>query len=131
MKYFFRILSIIIISGVIWINFVFGAVNLVEGYNLFSPYIDTEFAPNFTIEKSKNIKIGQTKNEVIKLVGNPLYISKSYYGDLMFSYTSDGFFHKKKSHGSSSICDFAWFGYDVVFDKENNVKEIQLGWRYD
>lgn len=131
MKYIFKIISIAIIVAVIFINYLFAGVSLMEGYNIFSPYIDTEFAPNFTIEKSKKIRIGQSKDEVIKTLGKPLYAGKSYYGYLTYSYTSDGFLHKTKGHGSSSICDFAWYGFDVVFNNQNKVTEIVNGWRYD
>lgn len=131
MRYIFKFISIIIIATVIFINYLFAGVSLMEGYNLYSPYIDTELAPNFTIKKSKQIKIGKSKNDVIKILGNPLSKSKSYKGYLMYSYTSNGLLHKTKKHNSSSICDFAWFGFDIFFDNQNKVIDIQTGWRYN
>ena len=103
-----------------------------EGYNILSPYIDTEFAPNFTIEKSKKIKVGMPKTEVVKILGNPLHKSKTYYGNQQqFDYTNDGLVHRTKNCDYTIICDFAWYGYGVVFNDQDKVTEIVTGWCYD
>jgi hypothetical protein len=47
----------------------FGEVALMEGYNIFDPYIDTEFAENYTPEKFDLINSTFTKEKVLSTIG--------------------------------------------------------------
>jgi len=127
MKFTLKIVSVLIFTSTIFINFKFGGLSLFQGYNIFDPYIDTEFAPDYTPEKFEKIKIGQSKQDVIKTIGVPLFYN---YEDCEYDYTNDGFLEKKSSK-NFSINDFAWYESKVIFGKDEKVVEIHKGWKYD
>lgn len=102
-----------------------------EGYNIFEPYIDTEFGENYTPEKFEQITEAFTKEEVLKTVGNPLFIHKdTLTGKMEFTYTNDGFL-RRKSNRNYDIGDFAWYRSSVHFDSIGKITWIDKGWSYD
>ncbi len=125
MKYFLKFLSLLIIVPTIYISFMIGGVCLMEGYNIFNPYIDTEFAPNYSPEKFEMIKVGMDSTEVKKIIGEPLFRSNGDY-----YYTQDGFL-RKSSKKEFMINDFAWSVLTVGFDSKGKVVVKRKEWGYD
>ena len=77
-----------------------------------NPYIDTEFSPNASLEKLKQVEIGMTEFQVLTLLGDPF--SRQNYGTDhpdCWQYTSDGAAHP---------FDFSWISHQVCF-KEGKV----------
>jgi hypothetical protein len=91
------------------------------------------FVADWNIRQAE-IKKGMDREEVIKLVGNPL----SKWNDTLangspsvdFHYTNDGGIKKKKLK-YSLITDAAWFRSYVIFNEEGKVVELNYGWSYD
>ena len=59
-----KILSILGLSFLTVVLFVFGQIPLIEGKHLLNKYIDTEFAENYSPEKFEQIKIGMKLDQV-------------------------------------------------------------------
>ena len=135
MKSFFKkILIAPLILLVIGIMFMFGQSPLMEGYNIFSPYIDTEFAEKYTPELFDKITTKMDSTEVVKIIGHPLWISKdTLNGSIttVFSYTDDGFFRRSGKSRNFLEIDFAWYSSEITFDDEGNVIKISKCWCYD
>lgn len=102
-----------------------------EGYNIFNPYIDTEFGENYSPEKFDKILPNFTKEEVLKTLGQPLFIHKdTLTNETQFTYTNDGYL-KRRTNRSYDIGDFAWYRSDVYFDSTGKIIKIDKGWSYD
>lgn len=102
-----------------------------EGYNIFNPYIDTEFGKEYSPEKFDKISTKLTREDVIKTVGEPLFIHKdTLTNETEFTYTNDGYL-KRKTNGSYHISDFAWYRSSVYFDSNGKIIKIDKGWSYD
>lgn len=131
MRTLYKILTLALLFPTIYIVFMVGGFSLIEGYNIFKPYIDTEFAENYTPQKFDKISINFTKEEVLKTVGQPLFIYKdTLTNGIQYTYTSDGYL-KKKTNKSYDISDFAWYRSNIYFDSTGKIIKIDKGWSYD
>lgn len=131
MRLLYKILTLTLLTPTIYFVFMFGGVSLMEGYNIFDPYIDTEFAENYTPNKFDLITVELTKEEVISTIGKPLYIFKDTITNrIKYHYTNDGFL-KRKSNRKYQINDFAWYRSSVYFDLKGEITNIDKGWSYD
>lgn len=112
--------------------FLFGAVSLSEGYNVFDPYADTEFAQDYTPEKFKLVKEGMHMHDVNAITGKPMNISYDTTRALLIhTYTSDGFLRKRTDKKFSLCGDLAWYGSSVEYNKDSIVVHVYAGWYYD
>lgn len=131
MKIVYRILTMILLVPTVFVLFMLGGISLMEGYNIFEPYIDTEFGENYTPEKFDLITKEFTKEEVIKTVGQPLFTYKdTLTNETQLTYTNDGFL-KRKSNRNYDISDFAWYRSSVYFNSTGKIVRIDKGWSYD
>jgi len=115
-------------------TFVLGQIPLSEGKHPFDPYIDTQFAVNYTPENFDKVKIGMSINEAMNVVGEPLYKDQSYDDTLntRYHYTGDGkLLNATKDHGQSGYGDFAWYLSALEVDRNGRIIEIDKGWCYD
>ena len=104
-----------------------GAMLGVEGRNIFSPYIDTEFAPRYSPEKFDLIKLGQSLKEVETVLGKPLYNHiDSLNHKFEYDYTNDGKLRSNKKSG-----DFAWYRSAIYFNYQGKVVGIDKVWSFD
>ena len=126
MKVFYKIIAAVLLFISVLYAFFSGAALSMEGKNIFSPYIDTQFAPQYSLEKFELIKKGQTIEEVEKILGQPLnqYIDSNNIAE--YWYTHDGKLYSNKRSG-----DFAWYRSVVYFDINKKVVKIDKGWSYD
>lgn len=67
-----KALSTIVTIPITYFVFMFGQMPLIEGYNVFAPYIDTEFAENYTPELFDKITTKLSIENVKSIVGEPL-----------------------------------------------------------
>src|SRR5690554_7851840 len=118
MRLLYKILTLGLLITTTVIVFMFGGVSLMEGYNIFDPYIDTEFAENYTPKKFDLITVNFTKEEVINTVGKPLFIfTDTVSNQTEFIYTNDGFLIQKSNRE-----------YDINRSEERRVgKECRSG----
>ena len=84
-----------------------------EQYCFLFPSIDTVYAKNFSDNGFKRIECGMSKEEVLKIVGNPLEITR-YKNEEIYFYSKDGACHL----GGFKYADFAWIEYSVIFKDE-------------
>ena len=111
--------------------FLFGGISMMEGKNLIFPYIDTEFASNYSPEKFDLITEDFSYNEVIQLVGKPLSEKKDSFGNIIeVNYTNDGK-TTYKNNPFVLVGDFAWYRSYIRFDSNGKIIEINSGWSYD
>lgn len=92
----------------------------IEGYNRFSPWIDTKTTDYFTEEKFDLITVGMDTTEIKDIIGEPLYRQspiwiKSDSISQVWDFTSDGKFKKG---------DFAWFARELYINRKGKVSEI-------
>jgi hypothetical protein len=130
----FKILSTICIAILVVFTFFIGQVPLIEGKHLLKPYIDTEFAKDYSPEKFDKIKIGMTIEEAKKIVGEPLYKGQGYSDTLNINYyyTGDGkLLHSTKGNGQSGYEDFAWYRSTLEVNRNNKIIDIDKGWCHD
>lgn len=131
MRVFYKILTLILLVPTVYFLFLLGGIPLVEGYNVFSPYIDTEFGENYTPKDFDKITMDFTKNEVLEIVGKPLFISEdSLRNEIEYVYTNDAYL-TRKTNRNYLIRDFAWYRSRVYFDSTGKVIRIDKGWSYD
>ena len=129
MRLLYKILTLGLLITTTVIVFMFGGVSLMEGYNIFDPYIDTEFAENYTPKKFDLITVNFTKEEVINTVGKPLF-TDTVSNQTEFIYTNDGFLIQK-SNREYDINDYAWYRSSIYFDLNGKIIRIDKGWSYD
>ena len=126
MRIFYKILASIFLFFSVSVTFFVGGAFTIEGINVFSPFVDTEFAPRYSPEKFGLIRPGQSIKEVEAIIGPPLSKSiDSANRRAEYSYTNDGKLYVNKKDG-----DFAWYRSTVYF-KADKVIEIDKGWSYD
>ena len=132
MKILHKILTIALLIPTLYVVFWFGGiVSIVEGYNIFNPYIDTEFTTNYSPEKFNSISMEDSKKDVLLKLGEPLFIfNDSINNKEWFVYTSDGYL-KRKSNRNYHIDDFAWYCSNIIFDSNEQIMQINKGWCYD
>ncbi|MBL7980833.1 MAG: hypothetical protein JNL52_03390 [Flavobacteriales bacterium] len=127
--------SILLIVLIPWCWFL-GMFSPMEGKVAFDPYIDTWYAPRFKPELESLIHIGQTRVEVIEILGQPLFIHPPGYmceGAIRYDYTQDGGYDRRMGvidHRQGGK-DFAWHRFSVCFDDRGVVVDIDNGWSYD
>lgn len=127
MRIFHKILASILLFVSVFMTFLIGGALTIEGKNIFFPYIDTQFASQYSPEKFELIKIGQTLEEVEKIIGQPLQKNiDSKNGRAEYLYTNDGKLLVIKKSG-----DFAWYRSIIYFDEQDKVINIDKGWSYD
>lgn len=129
MRIFYKILTMVIGVPILVFVFFSGSIPLVEGYNIFDPYIDTEFAENYTPKKFDSILMNLTKEEVINILGEPLY-TNTWKNEIRFMYTRDSYL-SKKSKIKCLIGDFAWYRSNIYFNTKGVITRIDKGWNYD
>jgi len=131
MRALYKTLSLALLFFTAYNVFMLGGFSLMEGYNIFDPYIDTEFAENYTPQKFDKITANFTKEEVVKTVGQPLFINKdTLSNEIQYTYTNDGYL-KRKSNENYAISDFAWYRSNIYFDSTGKILKIDKGWSYD
>ena len=111
---------IIIPIILLWMGFVFTS----GGYNPLKPYIVTQFAPNFSPEKIKDITIGERKDKVIIKLGDPI---KSYKDTPSEELTTLEYSSKVNDYFAPS---FAWLKSEVVINSNEKVIDIKSFWVY-
>jgi len=104
--------GVVVMAAVgVWVRFVWSAF---ECYCPWNPAIDTQFAPGYSEEAFRSIRAGMTEEEVLALLGEPLYASEwdesyrqwtEHAPCVCWSYSEDG----KCKWG-----DFAWLGREVL-----------------
>ncbi len=108
-------------------TFIIGGALTIEGKNIFYPYIDTQFASQYSPEKFELIKVGQTIKDVEKIIGQPLRKNvDSTNHRTEYWYTMDGKLSVNNKNG-----DFAWYISVVYFNDKGKVAEVEKGWGYD
>ena len=123
-----KIFSAIILLIIAYFVFYLGAAPLIEGRNLINPYIDTEFAENFTPEKLEFIKVGMTEEEVIEKLGMPLSITEGVNNLKGYQYSKDGkLLESRRRH---LINDFAWYACFINIEN-GKVTKIDKFWAFD
>lgn len=128
MKYFWKILSLPFIGFLVYASFIFGSVPLVEGYHPIYPLIDTHRSSLYSIKKFDQVKINDSLQRVILLVGQPLYVQLDSTTGLTTAYfTNDG----RLMNIEEESLDFAWYRSSVTLDSLNKVVEINKGWSHD
>jgi outer membrane protein assembly factor BamE (lipoprotein component of BamABCDE complex) len=83
-----------------------------EGYNPIDPLIDTKLSANFSEEKFNTIQVGNNLQDVIELLGEPLYRQELKNNIDLWYYSQDA----KCEWG-----DFAWIAYCIHFDENCKV----------
>jgi hypothetical protein len=111
-------------------------MSTIEGYVFFDPYIDTWFAPGYRPDLERCIHFGQTMQEVLDILGDPLgqhQMINRDDGSTIFYYTNDGGHDRRLGidHLDPRHKDFAWHRFGVVFDSTGAVVGIDNGWSYD
>lgn len=129
-----KILSTLVAIPVICLVFIFGQMPLVEGYNVFAPYIDTEFAERYAPESFDEITSDLTMEDVITILGKPLYTFRDTINgqlEISYHYTNDGYFRRNKKSNRLTVGDFAWYRSRVTFNRDGEIIRIDKGWSYD
>lgn len=129
-----KIISSVLILPLVWMVLLSGSVPLMEGYNFITPFLDTEFAEDYSPIVFDKITKDQNLEVVTQLLGEPLYISHDTVdGEIQIghSYTSDGFFESKGKFKGYSIEDFAWYRSIIIFNSKGEILGINKGWTYD
>ncbi|UQB68299.1 hypothetical protein [Epilithonimonas zeae] len=127
MKVLYKILASVLLFFSVAMTFVMGGALTIEGKNIFSPYIDTQFAPQYLPEKFELIKAEQTIKDVEKILGQPLRKNvDSTNHRTEYWYTMDGKLSVNNKDG-----DFAWYTSVVYFNDKGKVVEVGKGWGYD
>ena len=101
------------------------------------PLIDTEYSDTFNIYNIDKIKEGMTKENVIELIGDPLFVRINEEGTGKLEFTSDGKYQRtmeKNNYGDFAWYSigggYAWFNYDLEFKDEKLIK-IESFWAHD
>lgn len=141
LKVLISAISVVVILFLLYTTFIFGCIG--EGKHLIDPYIDTQFAPDYSPEKFDKIKTGMALNEVETIIGQPLYTHPYVFYDIEsdeenvsneieYVYTNDGkLLSKMQEQGKRYYYDCAWYRSSILVDTNNIVVEINKGWSYD
>lgn len=134
MNIFYKLLATVILIPIIGSVFICGTISLNEGKNLFTPYIDTEFASNYSPSKFELITSDLNHDNVISIIGSPIYKDTDTVNgqiQLKLNYTQDAYFLKKNKGKRLLISDFAWYRSIITFDTKGKILKINKGWNYD
>tara|TARA_R110002124_G_C8724224_1_gene495997 strand:+ start:288 stop:692 length:405 start_codon:yes stop_codon:yes gene_type:complete len=127
-------LATIILIPSIGLVFFFGQMSLMEGKNLFAPYIDTEFAQDYTPQKFDLITYDFNIDSVFSLIGMPLHeFRDTIDGQIQIrcNYTNDAYLGRQDKNKHLMIGDFAWYRSSITFDTNGKILNINKGWSYD
>lgn len=131
MKTAFKIFTALLLAPTLCLVFIMGGFSLMEGYNIFEPYIDTEFSENYTPEKFGQISLLDSEETVLQAIGQPLVIHEdTLTKEIQYVYTNDGNL-KRISQIKHDIADFAWYRSTIIFDSTGKIIRIDKGWSYD
>jgi outer membrane protein assembly factor BamE (lipoprotein component of BamABCDE complex) len=96
-------------------------LSLVYTYSF--PNIHTEYAMGFSYEKFRSIRKGMSKQQVLKILGEPLLVRDSYYG--CFSYSRQTTPNRFFPPGGSAIWGSRKFiSSEVCFDENGKVLHV-------
>lgn len=129
---FIKVLSLFFGTFIIILAFFFGGITLGEGYNIFNPYGDTRFAKDYSPEKFTRIKIGMSRTEVKKIMGEPL--DSDYYDKenvTIDTYTRDGKLLNRSGFHIPLSSDNAWYASSVYYNSDSIAVKVYSGWYYD
>ncbi len=120
----FRILKIIFLSFFVLLGMFYFAGNTFLGVgqkNNFFPYINTAFSEGFNLEKWERVESKMTKKEVLDLLGEPLFIMQLREGDCI-SNPNNALFRMHYSKENDHVYGkFAWYSFEIFFDKNEKV----------
>ena len=85
-----------------------------ESYCVIYPSIDTRYAAGFSERKFAEIRVGMTKEEVLRILGAPMHGMHSGTSG-KWSYTQDG---------KCFWADWAWLGREIVFVDNRVVEKV-------
>ena len=129
---FLKIGSAVAVIINISLSFLTGAFTLSEGYNIFNPYADTEFAIDFTPDKFQQVKSGMNMKKIFKLSGKPMNINyDSTRALIVHSYTLDGYLRRNPDRSLSLCGDLAWYCSSVEYNIDSIAVNVYSGWHYD
>jgi len=116
----FKILGVVGIAIITFSVFIIGYSVTIEGYNRFSPWIDTKTNDSYSEQNFNMIEPGMDTVQVIGLLGEPFSRQiTDWHNDRLKSqywyFTSDGKFEKG---------DFAWIGRELYISEDGKVTEI-------
>jgi hypothetical protein len=120
----------------------------------FYPLIETKLPPGFSQAKFESIQVGMTKTEVLKFlpppISSPIVLKKSppiytpisrrqynrqgepvFRGEIdkEWSIDDDAWYYGEE--GACFLGDFAWFKFEIHFDKEDQVARKFYNINYD
>ena len=110
-----------------------GRLVLVEGYHPLEPLIDTYHRDDYSIQKFDRLKVGDTKQSAIDLVGPPLYnYTDTIVHTVTYYFTGDGkLLGKANDQNKREYLDFAWYRSSITVDSNEVIIDINKGWSYD
>lgn len=125
-----KIIKFVLVANFI-LTLIFLIVNLFlgsENLNPLYPHIDTGFSKDFSYKNWWLIKSKMSKEEVIKLIGEPL---QNFSTPIAGSPPNSALAMLYSEDGAWCCSDFAWEMYVVYLDKDMKVIHAYSGWRYD
>jgi hypothetical protein len=119
-----RLLRVTLIGFlVVFIVWLVTGLVFLEGYFPLAPGLGTHFAPDYSEAAFDQIQIGDSKERVLELIGEPLErCDMGRTKDQFWCYSTDGGF---------LLLDFAWLYRAVYFDAEGRVIELVRDIFYD
>jgi hypothetical protein len=100
-----------------------------EHKSILSPYIDTKFASDFSIDNFNQLKMGDKYSKVLKSLGPPIRFSKNIISSIQPDKAI--FIGVYSTDGKCNWSDFAWKSFDIYFDKDTVVIGKNSNWWYD
>ncbi len=160
MNYIYRYITSFIFLFSLSIALVFGwkffTSYYVEAVFPLYPLIDTKLPPGFSLEKFESIQIGMTKNEVLKIlpppISSPIVLKNSppiytpissreynregnpvFSGEIEreWSIDDDAWYYGEDGAAALLLADFAWFKFEIHFDKKDKVVKKLFNINYD
>jgi hypothetical protein len=90
-------------------------------------------APDYSPVKFDNVQLNMTKDEIIKIIGEPLkHIQDTVNNEIIenYYYTNDGKILNENMPWYL-VNDYAWYRSGIQLDSKNRVINIDKGWSYD
>lgn len=103
---FIIILLLLVVSPMLFV------LRFTEDVFPLNPLIDTVLPEEFSEDKFYSIREGMSKEEVFKLLGKPNGVYGNKWEDEDWYYGHDG---------GCKWWDFAWFEYEIIFDRHDRV----------
>lgn len=114
-KIIISLVVLLVIGVIIW------GYGHLETYCVFYPGIDTIYAVAYTEEAFDQIITGMKTEEVVRLIGRPLFVVSNEDGSETWWYSRDG---------KCKFGDFAWIGRSVQV-RDSQVESTQKKVYYD